>query len=204
MDSNGGRQMVVNTQKVELPIPLGTTDLTEDVKKKPPAGTVERTLNFQERSLLVLACKLHCAKQDKGDHKAQAKLSRLLKIVSYEETVDYFDMIDDSLEDKLFKWQRERNDWLLVQQYLAGGIALDELKKKSPELDIENPPEKPARRQPEATKDEIRGSERSFYLPSKLDSWVQDVLHATHWPNPEKSMYITELCTKFGIKGDED
>lgn len=199
MSSDNVRQLLENAPAERMPVPSAVP-----VEKKQPAGTVERTLNFQERSLLVFACKLHCAKQDKGDYKAQSKLSKLIKLISYEECVEYFEMVDDSLEDRLFKWQRERNDWLLVQQYLAGGITIDDLKKKSPALDIENPPEKPSRRQPEASDGDIRGPARQFYLPSKLDSWVQDVLRGTHWPNPEKATYITELCGNFGIKNDEE
>lgn len=198
---DGMRSMIANSPSDGVRMSLPQDPPTE---ARRPSGTVERVLNFQERSLLIFACKIYCSRQDKGDHKAQSKLDRLTKIVSYDETVEYFDMIDDSLEDQLFKWQRSRNDWLLIQQYLAGGISIEDLKKKSPALDIESPPEKPTRRQPEASQDDIRGKERPFYLPSKLDAWVQDVLRSVHWPNPEKAQYITELCGKFGIKSDEE
>lgn len=205
MSSSDGKQLLENVPAVGSRSVLPEeSDAAVDARKQ-PVGTVERILNFQERSLLVAAGKIYCYKkeQEKGDYKAQAKLSKLIKVLFHEETVDYFDMIDDSIEEKLFRWQRARNDWLLVQQYAAGGITLEELKKKSPLLDIQNPPEKPSRRQPEATTEEIRGRERSFYLPSKLDSWAQDVLRGVNWPNPEKAQYITELCEKFGIKSDE-
>jgi hypothetical protein len=205
MSSGDGRQLLENEPVVGARTELtAVSDKALVQEKKQPAGTVERVLNFQERSLLIFGCKLYCAKQEnKCDHKDQAKLSKLTTLLSYDETVEYFDMIDGSLEDLGFKWQRAKNDWLIFQLYRSGGITADEAKNKSSTLDLTNPPEKPIRRQPEAAPEEIRGKERSFYLPSKLDVWVQDVLRKVNWPNPEKAQYITELCEKFGIKSDE-
>lgn len=199
MSSGDGKAILENSARAGMDVAESTP-----TGRVQPAGTVERVLNFQERSLLAAACKSYCAKKDKGDHKAQSKLVRLLKLLSYDDTVEYFDMIDDSVEEQLFKWQRARNDWLLVEQYAAGGISHEELKKRAPLLDVNNPPPKPMRRQPEATPEEIRGRERAFYIPSKLDSWAQDILRETNWANPEKAEYIVELCGKFGIKSDED
>lgn len=201
MDGNG-KQLLENKARMDVGKIMKESPLPEPSRQ--PVGTVERVLNFQDRSLLLFGCKLYFKDSSKGDYKSQSKIAKLDKILAYNETVEYFEMIDDSLEDRLFKWQRERNDWLLVQQYLAGGISLEEVKKKSPALDIDDPPEKPSRVQPEVASEEVRGKERSFYLPSKLDSWVQDVLKEVKWPNPEKAKYITELCAKFGVKSDED
>lgn len=202
MENTDGKQFLEN--KVRMDVEKIMKDSPSPEPPKQPVGTVERVLNFQDRSLLLFGCKLYCKDPSKGDYRSQSRLTKLDKLLVHDETVEYFEMIDDSLEDRLFKWQRERNDWLLVQQYLAGGISLEEVKKKSPALDVDDPPKKPSRVQPEADPEEVRGKERSFYLPSKLDSWVQDVLKEVKWPNPEKAKYITELCTKFGIKGDED
>lgn len=171
-------------------------------ERKQPAGTVERILNFRERNLLIGACREFCQKDGKGDHKAQAKLDRVTKLICFEETVRYFDMIDDGLEDELFRWQRLRNDWLSWQQYQGGGLSVEELKKKAPTVDITDPPKKPSRKQPEATPEDLRGKDREFYFPSKLDVWVQEVLKVATW-NPLAATYVTELCGKFGVKDEE-
>lgn len=203
MSSENVSQMVENTKDTEPSVvDRAPKDPSGKLIEKQPAGTVGRILNFRDRNLLVGACRDFCSKEGKGNHKAQSKLDRITKLVVFQETVDYFDMIDDSLEDALFRWQRLRNDWLALQQYMGGGLTAEDLKKKAPSVDLTDPPGKPSRRQPEATADESRGVAREFYFPSKLDVWAQEVLKAVTW-SPLASEYVTELCEKFGIK-DED
>jgi hypothetical protein len=171
-------------------------------ERKQPAGTVERILNFRDRNLLIGACREFCQADGKGDHKAQAKLDRVTKLILLEETIRYFEMIDDSLEDELFRWQRLRNDWLAWQQYQGGGLSVEELKKKAPSVDPAVEPKRPPRKQPEAAPADLRGKERPFYFPSKLDVWAQECLKRATW-NPLAAEYVTELCSKFGIKEEE-
>jgi hypothetical protein len=173
------------------------------VASERPAGTVERVLNFQERSLAIFAAQQFCGREGKGDHKAQSKLSRLMKTLGHEEQIAYFDMLDDWLEEQIFRWQRQRNDWLKWQQYLSGGITLEQLKEQAPAVDPMAPPAKPCRAQPEVPTADVRGKERSFYLTSKIDVWVQDILKTAIWA-AHKAEYVSELCAKFGIKSDED
>jgi len=195
-----GKQIVENTPRVDVGKILDAP--TSIGPAKQPAGTVERVLNFRDRNLLIGACREFCQKDGKGDHKAQAKLDRVVKLVKFDETVEYFNMIDDSLEDDLFKWQRSRNDWLAWQQYQGGGITLEDLRKKVPGLDVSSPPMKPPRKQPEAKHEELRGKERAFYFLSKLDAWVQECLKVATW-SPLAAEYVVELCGKFGIKDEE-
>lgn len=199
MSGMDGSQMIENRPKVDRELP-GDAPVSEPPKQ--PQGTVERVLNFRERNLLVGACREFCQKDGKGDHKAQSKLDRLTKLVAFDETVEYFNMIDDSLEDALFKWQRARNDWLAWQQYQGGGITVEELRKKAPGVDPSSPPPKPPRTQPEASRSELRGKERPFYFPSKLDVWAQECLRVATW-TPLAAEYVVELCGKFGIKDEE-
>lgn len=171
--------------------------------KKIPEGHVERTLNFRDRNLLVGACREFCREKGKGDHKAQSKLDRVTKIVSFEETLDYFNMIDDAHEDAVFRWQRLRNDYLVWRQYEGGALDLKTLRERAPGVDPENPPQNPGRKQPEQSSEESRGRARAFHFPSKLDVWIQDALKVYDW-QPEAAEYAVELCAKFGLKSDED
>ncbi len=196
------KQLLENTPRIETE-PVKAFPIAETPEPpKQPAGTVARVLNFRDRNMLIGSCREFCQKDGKGDYKAQAKLDRISKLISFEETLEYFEMIDDSIEDALFKWQRTRNDWLSWQQYLGGGLTVEELKKKAPAVDISSPPAKPPRRQPEGTPEERRGKERPFYFPSKLDVWVQEVLKVATW-SPLAAEYVTELCGKFGVKDEE-
>lgn len=195
-DSNGDIKMLANPPQEIHRVPAAPT-----LEPEQPAGTVARKLNFQERSLLIFACRQVCGGDGKGDQRAMSKLHRFTKIISYDETVEYFDMIDDSVEDAAFRWQKERTNWMAWQVYQAGNLTLENLKKRIPNIDLQNPPTKPSRNQPEATPQEARGKERVFYLPSKIDAWVQDVIRSANW-KPEKAEYVTELCAKFGISED--
>jgi len=176
--------------------------LPAKAEPKIPVGHVERVLNYRDRNLLLGACQEYCSKDGRGNYKNTSKLDRISKLLLFQETVDYFAMIDESLEDALFKWQRSRNDWLSLQQYLGGGMTLEDLKKKAPAVDPQSPPKRPALTQPQATPEEMRGKDRSFYLPSKLDVFAQDALRAATW-NPQTAEYVTELLARFEIK-DED
>lgn len=200
MSDVDGKQLLQNTADVDNARSMERERTPEPTK--PPPGTVERVLNFRERNLLIGACRQFCDKDGKGDHKAQAKLDRVSKLMSFQETIEYFHMIDDSIEDALFKWQRERNDYLCWKQYSSGGLTLSELKEKAPAVDPSSPPIKPPKAQPEATSHEMRGPERAFHIPSKLDAWIQDVLKISTFPSIAAE-YVTELCSKFGINSED-
>lgn len=174
---------------------------------KQPAGTVARDLNFRDRDMVIAACRESCAKEGKGGHKYQVKLDKLMKLLNVEEVAEYFDMIQDSVEDSAFKWGRLRNNWLNYQQYMSGGISRAELKERAPDVDPSSPPTKPPTRQPEPTREELRGKSRVFFVPSKLDAWIQDAVKSATWSVVAKDKYlpeyVSELCQKLGIKDDE-
>ena len=200
-------QMIGNVEtekKTELKLVSKDDQLPVSAPEKSvPAGCVERVLNFRDRNLIIGACREFCQGMGKGDYKAQAKLDKVSKIISFQETLEYFEMIEESMEEATFKWQRERNDWLCYQQYMSGSLTAEELKKRAPGVDTGNPPRKAStKKAPEPTQDEQRGKARSFYFPSKIDVWVQDALKVANW-QPLASEYVTELCLKFGLK-DED
>lgn len=194
-------QMLRNSDVQRQAIPSGGSLRAKD-NVKPPAGCVERLLNFRDRNILIGACRQYCDKDGKGDYKSASRLDRATRLLNLQETIEYFTMLDDSLEDALFNWQRERNNYLSWRQYQAGGITLDELKKKAPSVDPSSPPKKPNKNQPEATPDEMRGKEREFYIPSALDAWLQSVLRTATFP-AFSAEYVTELCLKFGVKEEE-
>jgi hypothetical protein len=194
-------QIVENAPRTEIEKDLEVESETAE-KPRPPVGCVERVLNFRDRNLIIGACREFCLKDGKGGHKAQSKLNRLTKLLDLQETVDYFEMVNDSMEDEVFKWQRLRNNWLSWQQHLAGGLTLEELQKRAPSVDLSDPPNKPPRKQPEATPEDLRGKDRAFHIPSKLDAWIQECLEVANW-DPMTSEYVTELCQKFGLKSED-
>ena len=181
--------------------PTGTT--IAPAENKCPAGCVERTLNFRDRNLLIGAARDYCGKKEHGDFKNQAKLDRLTKLMCFQETLDYFEMLTDHYDDATREWRsarRKYNAW----KDLRSGLYKDpdSFKRDFPDIDPGKGAEKPPLRAPEMTPKETRGEERAFYLPSKLDAWVQDVLKGAVW-NALAAEYAVELCSKFGLK-DED
>jgi hypothetical protein len=200
MSGSDGRPMLENAARMDVEKIM--KDPVAASPEEQPIGTVKRVLNFRDRNLLIGACRQWADKDGKGDHKGQSKVDRLTKAISFQETIDYFNMIDDSVEDALFRWQKDRNSYLSFKQYEAGGLTLEDLRKRAPWVDVSSPPAKPPKAQPEASPEEMRGKERTFYLPSKLDAWVQDVLKVSTFPSIA-SEYVVELCKKFGINEEE-
>ncbi len=94
-------QMVGNVEaekKAELKLVSKDDQLPAASEKSVPAGCVERILNFRDRNLMISACREFCTEKGKGDYKAQAKLDKVSKIISFDETIEYFGMIEDSVE----------------------------------------------------------------------------------------------------------
>ena len=176
--------------------------------QKCPSGCVERLLNFRERNLLIGAARDYCGKVDRhgnkehGDYKNQSKLDRLAKLVAFSETLEYFEVINDHYEDVVRSWKRARLVYVAWMNLNSGLIKPEDFKREFPAVDPEKGVAKPALRMPEATPKEMRGDERAFYFPSKLDVWVQDLLRVVTF-EPLAAEYAVELCSKFGIK-DED
>lgn len=168
--------------------------------KKIPAGCVERVLNFKDRNNLFGACRAFCAQEGHKGFKDQTRLNSLNKIINFEETLEYFAMIDDSLEDETREWHRATRRYKLWKNYKAGLVKPEEFRKEFSDQDPE--PVKPALLAPETKPDELRGKERPFYLPSKIDVWAQDAIKAMDW-SPFLVQYTVELFQKFGISEEE-
>ena len=182
--------------------PAAAPSSTAPSEQKCPSGCVERTLNFRERNLLVGAARDYCEKKEHGDYKSQAKLARLSKLISFEETLDYFEMIDDHYNDAGQVWRRDKSIWTALRNLKDGLVNLEDFRKQFPTVDVDKKMDKPPLRRPEASPKEMRGEDKVFYFPSKLDVWVQDVIKAAIW-QPLAAEYAVELCEKFGIN-DED
>jgi len=173
------------------------------LEKKCPSGCVERILNYRERNLLIGAARDYCGKKEHSDYKGQAKLDRLTKLICFQETLDYFDVLTDHYDEAVREWKSTRRKYNAWKDLKAGLYKdPDNFTRDFPDVDPGKGIEKPANRAPEITPKESRGEERSFYFPSKLDAWVQDVLKAAVW-QALAAEYAVELCSKFGIK-DED
>jgi len=186
--------------EVGSPVDPATSVASDD--KKCPAGCVERTLNYRERNLLIGAARDYCGGKEHADYKNQSKLSRLSKLISFEETLEYFEMMTDHYEDAQHEWRRAKLAYNALRNLRDGLIKLEDFRKQHPSLQPDQELVKPPVRAPEMTPQEMRGEERVFYLPSKLDVWVQDVLKVAAW-QPLAAEYAVELCAKFGVK-DED
>lgn len=199
MSDNGGRKIIENVTREALTEMIKSEGEAPE-SKKPPIGCVERILNFKDRNNLFGACRAFCAKEGHQGFKDQTKLDRLNKIILFEETLEYFAMIDDVLEDEVRAWQRDKRRYKLWKDYKAGLVKPEDFRKEFSDQDAE--PKKPALLQPESKPEDIRGKERSFYLPSKIDVWAQDAIRAMDW-SPFLVEYTVELFQKFGIKEEE-
>lgn len=173
----------------------------ETEEKKVPEGHVVRTLTFRDRNLIVGACKFY-VKGEKGKYKGQFKVDRVSKLLCFEETLDYFNMMNDSQAENLFKWQEQRQAYVAFRMMKGGMLKVEDFAKQFPDLDIDECPPKPPIKQPDLNDEEQRGKPREFHIPSKLDVFIQDALRDMEW-NPDWSKYVVELLTKYGISPEE-
>lgn len=171
MSVDGERKIVENVTREVLADALKEGPITLSDKNKLPPGCVERILSFRDRNLIIGACRAWCQKQDRSDQKAITKLDRIQKLLVFEETVEYYEMIDDHYTLKQREWEKQK------QLYLDGKG------------------EKHGKR-PQPSAQEQRGQERLFHVPSKLDAWIQESLREMRW-NPLTAEYVTELFSKF-------
>lgn len=187
-----------NGPAARLPGPDGAP-----AEAKPPAGCVERRLNCKERNILVGAARDYA--REKGEHadfKNQMRLQRLIKTIRFEESIDYLSALEDHAEETVREWRSKRARRSMWLEWRAGLMEEDAVKKRFPGLSLDEEPEQVGTRPPELTPEEQRGPEEAFYLPSKLDAWVQDALRGAKW-NPLLAEFVSELNEKFGIKDEE-
>lgn len=171
--------------------------------EKKPEGCVERHLNVRERNILIGACREFCKTEGRGDYKNQNKLMRVSKLVKFEETIEFFDELEELLDARIREWKKQKLQYMAYSDYKAGLMPIERLKSVIDGFHPENPPGKPPTwKTPELTPDERRGPTEVFYIPSRLDAWIQDALKVYKW-EPLLVEFNVELCEKFGIK-DED
>lgn len=170
-------------------------------ERKIPPGHVERVLNFKDRNFIVGACRVYCEKDGHKTYKDQKKLDQVTKLLDFETTLDYYAVISDRTEELNLAWESSLAKWRAWKRYKEKLISTEEIRKVYPELDLEKGIEKPPSRAPEIPADEQRGKDSSFYLPAKLDVWVQDTLRMMDWTTV-MTPYAVELCEKFGVKDE--
>lgn len=191
MADSMGKQLLENSRRPDIVVPPAPPE-----PRKQPPGTVERILNVRERNYIVGVC-LEFTKKNPG-HKSQIKVARVKDVVVFEETLKYIDMINDAYEEKAFQWRVAMHEWKNCRDYQAGMISLETFRKACPNVNLDIPREKPPRQHPEASPEELRGPESSFYFPPKIDVWVQECLKASAWEGVQPE-YVVELCGKYGI-----
>lgn len=194
MLENLPREMLAEALKAEaVPAPEGTD--------KQPLGTVKRVLTMMDRNAVLGACQAYCQKDGHKGITDQTRLYRIKKLLGWDETLEYFAMIDDSFQDEVREWRMARNQYRLWQDCRAGLIKIEEIQKAYPGFDMGTEREKPSVREPELKPEKKRGSEKAVYLPSKLDSWAQDALRAMEWLDKMEEMAV-EACEKFGVQAE--
>lgn len=202
MPDNGGRKMIENVTREALADAKGVDPAVAPGEQKVPSGCVERVLNFRDRNLLIGACRAFCAKDGHKGIKDQSKLDRMNKLISFDETLEYIAMLDDAQEELTREWTRDKGKYKAWRDYQEKIVTAEAVLKAFPGMDLDKGAVKPPLRMSENSPEEMRGKERAFYLPSKLDSWVQDAVRAMEW-SPFAAEYAVELCAKFGIKGED-
>jgi hypothetical protein len=196
-----GKQILENASPAAPEARLALVKDPEPVERKPPPGCVERILNFKDRNFIVGACRAYCEKEGHKGFKDQKKLDQVTKLLNFEATLDYNAAVGDHGEELTLAWEAATARWKLWRRYKEKLITADEIRKTYPDLDLERGVEKPPLRAPEISAEEQRGKDSTFYIPSKLDAWVQDALRAMDWTTV-MTRYAVELCEKFGIKDE--
>lgn len=199
--SNDGEQLIKNVTREALADAI-RKDEGPAPEKKAPLGCVERVLDMRNKNAVIGACTLYCQKDGHKGLIDQTRLNRLKKLFNWDETLEYFAMIDDSLDDEVRAWKQAKNQYKLWKDYRAGLVKAEEVKKIYPSFDLEGEIQKPALVEPKNKLEHRRGPEAAVYIPSKLDAWIQDALKATDWLVHMDELAV-EVCEKFGIKSEE-
>lgn len=197
MGEDGEKTIVQNAARDEV-----VKALVPPEPPKPPPGCVERVLNYRDRNLLIGACRAFCTKDGHKGLMDQMKLDKLNKLLAFESTLEYFAEIDDAHEEKLLEWQRAINKYKLWRSHKAGILKAEDFRKEFPDTNPADEIPKPPLRPPDIDPQKMRGPERAFHIPSKLDVWIQDALKRSEW-STAVTEYAVELCSKFGLAIEE-
>jgi len=209
--SNDGKQILENLiPESQIPEKSVIREVIKDAfreaasvpESKIPEGCVERTLTMRDRNAIMGACTAYCQKDGHKGLLDQTRLNKIKKLLNWDETLEYFAMVDDSLEEEIRLWRKTKNQYALWRDYRAGLAKAEDIKKTYPSLDLEGEFKKPSLREPELKPDEKCGPKKAVHLPSKLDAWVQDALKAMEWLTKMEELAV-EVCAKFGIKNED-
>lgn len=186
--------------KPESPVETGTP-----VERKCPTGHVERVLNYKDRHLILLACASAVSgTRDKksGDYKAMVKLDKVKKLLGFEAVEEYFETIDDSVADKNAAWTRATNLYGTFEMVKTGAVSRKQFADRFPDVDFDSllrePPKKPSLKVPQASPDEKRGKISTFYVPAKLDVFIESSLKEMSWGTGDAE-YVVELAEKYEL-----
>lgn len=197
---NDGKPAIENVTRKVLEDALKATEpVSAPAERKIPEGCVERRLTMRDRNAIIGACQAYCLKDGHKGLSDQARLNKVKKMLNWDETLEYFAMVDDALDDEIRAWRRAKSQYKLWKDYRAGLVKPEDIRKIYPDLDLENGVQKPQLIEPKLKPGEKRGPEMVAYFPSKLDAWIQDALQAMEWHKDMEELSV-EVCEKFGIK----
>lgn len=177
MSDEKSAALVANAEAAKAPV-LPVPDVAAKPAEDPHAGCVKRELSMRDRNLILSAIEQYAADKSRNDHKGMRKLEKVKKLLATEVSEDYFDEIDDVHQAKLVAWLKEKNLW------------------------AEGKSEHNPGKRPEREDLDLKGPMSTFWIPAKLDGWVQDALRACQW-NPKLSRDAVDLCDRYGIKDEE-
>jgi hypothetical protein len=194
--ANAPREALAEALKPEVvgPVP--------EAAGKPPLGHVERHLTMQDRNMIVGAALALCQHKDHKKLKDQRRLEAVKRLLKFDETLDYFAMVNDSLEEEQARWEGARERYRLFRKWKEGGLKTEDFRKDYPGIDLGEGPPKPPLRGPEMSPQDKRGPERPFFLPAKLDAWIEEALREMDWDTPMSEGSV-ELAEKYGIGKEE-
>lgn len=198
---NGDTKMLTNTPHVAeetLVDRVMKPELPPPVPVEQPLGTVKRVLNVRDRNLTIGACRARCMQEGHKKLKDQDKLNRLSKLINFEETIEYVAMLKDWQEEHSLKWERDWVRYKAWRRHQEGVISPDD-ERFLKGVNLEKGVKKPPLVMPENTPEQMRGPERTFYLPPKLDIWAQEAVKGMDWTD-FGAEYSTELAAKFGVE----
>ena len=176
---------------------------SEKPERTIPEGCVVRNLSFRDRNLIIGSCRVYVKGENRGKHKNQFRVDRVCKILLEQETVDYFLMINDAQAENLFKWQEGRQAYVAFRMMKGGMLKPEEFVKNFPGLDMDVCPQKPPVQQPKLTEDEQRGKVREFYIPAKIDAFIEEALRDMDW-GTLGSEQVVELLQRYRIDEEGD
>jgi hypothetical protein len=156
---------------------------------------------MRDRNLIVGACVSYCAKEGKRKVKEQVNLERVKRLFRFEETVEYFALMNDAVDDAKVVWDGARKKYRVWLALREGALKVSDVVKEYPTFDLDVEPMKPSPVAPKIKAEELVGPTSTFHIPAKLDVWISDALRDMEWPTEKVDMTegAAELARKFDL-----